>query len=230
VRTPWGLGSIGDIGEIDWTLLGYTALALGTVAAIGSALLAVSTRSRRSGSDQEQAAADARATLKQLAESPELDEVPEQLAQWEVHAAEVARRQLDLSLKHSTEALRQSVTSFRIGITAASLGFLAVLGSLGWLLVSGADVAWLGVISGAVCEAVAVLFFSETRSVRARATALFQRAQTEADRVVRARSAMSVVQSIDDPATKQALLADIGRWLLAGGELPSTKDAHDKTD
>jgi len=224
VRTPWGLG------DIDWTLLGYTALALGTVAAIGSAVLAMGTRSRRSDSDQEQAAADARATIKRLAESPELDDVPEQLAQWEVHAAAVARRQLDLSLKHSAEALRQSVTSFRIGMAAASLGFLAVLGSLGWLLVTGADIAWLGVISGAVCEAVAVLFFSETRSVRARATALFQRAQTEADRVVRARSAMSVVQSIDDPATRQALLADIGRWLLIGGEQPSIKDLYEHND
>ncbi|HZM78443.1 MAG TPA: hypothetical protein VFC19_22175 [Candidatus Limnocylindrales bacterium] len=224
MRTPWGLG------DIDWTLLGYTALALGTVAAIGSAVLAMGTRSRRSDSDQEQAAADARATIKRLAESPELDDVPEQLAQWEVHAAAVARRQLDLSLKHSAEALRQSVTSFRIGMAAASLGFLAVLGSLGWLLVTGADIAWLGVISGAVCEAVAVLFFSETRSVRARATALFQRAQTEADRVVRARSAMSVVQSIDDPATRQALLADIGRWLLIGGEQPSIKDLYEHND
>jgi len=205
-------------------------LALGTVAAIGSAVLAMGTRSRRSDSDQEQAAADARATIKRLAESPELDDVPEQLAQWEVHAAAVARRQLDLSLKHSAEALRQSVTSFRIGMAAASLGFLAVLGSLGWLLVTGADIAWLGVISGAVCEAVAVLFFSETRSVRARATALFQRAQTEADRVVRARSAMSVVQSIDDPATRQALLADIGRWLLIGGEQPSIKDLYEHND
>jgi hypothetical protein len=222
VRTPWGLG------EVDWTLLGYTALALGTVAAIGSALLAVGVRFRRSDTDQERVAADARATLRVLSESPELDDVPEQLAQWEVHAAEVARRQLDLSLRHSAEALRQSAASFRIGMAAASLGFLAVLGSLGWLLVTGADIAWLGVISGAVCEAVAALFFSETRAVQARASALFQRAQNEADRVVRARSAMTVVQSIDDPATKQALLADIGRWLLAGaGDPPSTKDGHE---
>ncbi len=214
------------VAEFDWTLLGYAALGLGIVAAIASAALATGARIRRSGSDQEQVVADARATIKQLAESPELEDVPEQLAQWEVHATAVARRQLDLSLKHSADALRQSTMSFRIGMAAATLGFLAVLGSLGWLLVSGTDIAWLGVISGAVCEAVATLFFRETRAVRERAGALFERAQAEADRVVRARSAMSVVQSINDPATKEALLADIGRWLLGGGELPATKETR----
>lgn len=222
------IASIEDIlvEEFPWALLGYGALALGTVAAIASAVLATGARTRRSGSDRAQVVADAQASLERLASSPEPEDVPEQLAQWDEHAAEAARHQLDLSRKHSAEALKQSATSFRIGMAAASLGFLAVLGSLGWLLVSGADVAWLGVISGAVCEAVALLFFSENRAVRARAGELFRRAQTEADRVVRARSAMSVAQGINDPATKEALLADIGRWLLEGGDRPSTEDAH----
>ena len=190
-------------------MVGYAALALGVLAAIASALLAMSSRARGGTSNQAQAAADAEATISLLADTPDRELTP-----WESHASEVARQQLSLSLQHSAAALRQSALSFRIGMTAASLGFLAVLGSLGWLLSSGKDIAWLGVISGVVCEAVAALFFAETRATRSRTAELFQRAQDEADRVVRARTAMSVVETISDPAVKAALLADIGRWLL----------------
>jgi hypothetical protein len=63
---------------------------------------------------------------------------------------------------------------FRMGLAAASFGFLALLGSLAWLLGMGKDTAWLGVISRAVCEAVAALaelsndvqVFTDTVAVR----------------------------------------------------------------
>lgn len=205
------------VSEDAWTELGYLTLGLGVLAAVASALLAVRTRARQTGSRQDLVVADVRATLSQLAEPVPASAVPPQLpqlVQWEQHAAEVARRQLDLYLRHSTAALRQSNTSFVLGMSAATLGFLAILGSLGWLLTTDKDVGWLGVISGAVCEAVAALFFGQMRVTRARTHAMFERAQADAERVVRARSALAVVQSINDPAIREALLADIGRLLL----------------
>lgn len=204
---------------LDWTWLGYAVLGLGTVAALASAVLAVRVRSRRADTNQNQAAADVQATISRLNTTAASEDVPLQLAQWEQHSAEVARRQLDMYLTYSRAALGQSTTSFRMGMAAASFGFLALLGSLAWLLAVGKDIAWLGVISGAVCEAVAALFFTEARATRARTTKMFERVQAEADRVVRARSALAVVQSITDLATRERLLADIGRWLLGGDGL-----------
>ena len=162
------------------------------------------------------------ATITRLAKPAPRADVPAELVDWEQHTAQVARHQLDLYLRHSASALRQSTVSFQIGMTAASLGFLAILGSLAWLLATDRDIGWLGVVSGGVCEAVAALFFAETRATRARTAAMFDRVQAEADRVVRARGAMSVIQSIDDPATKEALIADVGRWLL-GAETPAAQ-------
>lgn len=208
---------------LDWTWLGYAVLGLGTVAALASAMLAVRVRVRRTGTSQSQVAADVKATINRLSEPADREDVPVQLAQWEQDSAEMARHQLDTYLSYSRVALREATTSFRIGMAAASLGFLATLGSLAWLLAAGKDIAWLGVISGAMCEAVAGLFFAETRATRARTTRMFERAQSEADRVVRARSALAVVQSITDPTTKERLLADIGRWLL-GGDDPRPPD------
>jgi hypothetical protein len=202
--------------------LGYAALVLGTVAAVAAAGLAVRTRSRQADTSQGQVVADVQATISRLSsESTPPPKVTDELAEWEQHAATAARRQLDMLLKHSTEALRQGELSFRLGMSAAVLGFLAILGSLAWLIAADRNVAWLGVISGGVCEAVAALFFVETRATRARTAAMLDRAQAEADRVVRARGAMAVVQSISDPKVKEALLADIGRWLLGAADGPA---------
>lgn len=225
----WGLQAPDDPGW-NWAWVGYAALGLGLVAGLASAIIAIRTRTRRSGTSQQHVAADVRATISRLAEPAPLADVPADLAEWEQHASQVARHQLDLYLRHSAAALRQSMTSFRIGMAAASLGFLAILGSVAWLLAAGRDIAWLGVISGGVCEAVAALFFVEVRATRAGSGATLARVQAEADRVVRARGAMSVIQGITDQRTKEALLADIGRWLLDGGGPPPGTPAASMTE
>jgi hypothetical protein len=78
---------------LDWTWLGYAVLGLGTIAALASAGLAVRVRSRRADTNQNQAAADVRATISRLSTTVASEDVPVQLAQWERRSAEVARRQ-----------------------------------------------------------------------------------------------------------------------------------------
>ncbi|WP_338019507.1 TRADD-N-associated membrane domain-containing protein [Saccharothrix deserti] len=199
--------------------LGYGALGIGIAAAVVAAGLAVRAQASRSKDRQQLAAEDVQAT-KQLLDAAPGSTAPPQLAKWEQHATETARTQLDLYLRNSEAALRQSATSFRVGMAAAAVGFLVVIGSLVWLLAVDRDVALAGVISGVVCEAMAALFFAETRATRARTAAMLDRAQSEADRVVRARAALAVAADIADVATREAFLADIGRWLL-GGEVPA---------
>src|SRR5262249_18410516 len=149
-------------------------------------ILGVRARARGSDRSRAQEVAEVRATIHQLAQpaAAPAPTLPAQLAAWEQHAAEVARGQLDLYLRTSDLGLRPSNTSFRLGVTAARLGFLATLGSVGWARSAGKDVAWLGVISGGICEAVAGLFFGQVRATRARTAAMLERAQADADRVV----------------------------------------------
>ena len=210
----------------EWTWAGYVALIVGFGFAVASVGLAVATRSRSTGRSERKVVADVQAAItKDLEPHPDL---PPELAQWEQHAARLANHQLDIYLRHSAAALRQSTTSFRIGMTAAAVGFAALLASLAWLLVTNQDRAWLGVISGVVCEAVASLFFVEMRATRARVNAMYDRAQAEADRVVRARGALSLLQTLSDGPAKDALLIQIGGWLLGGDppDLPTGVDAH----
>src|SRR5262245_1155254 len=105
-------------------------------------------RPRQTGRSERRVAADVQAAIS--AEQPSYRDVPAQIAAWEQHAARAANHQLDIYLRHSATALRQSVVSFRIGMTAACVGFAALLGSLAWLLYFQADSAWLGVIGGVV--------------------------------------------------------------------------------
>ncbi|WP_433274432.1 TRADD-N-associated membrane domain-containing protein [Actinosynnema sp. CS-041913] len=195
------------------TAVGYGLLGTGIVAAVSAAVLAVRSQSSRSKDRQQLAAEDVEAT-KQLLDAPQGTPAPPQVAKWEQHATETARTQLDLYLRNSEAALRQSATSFRVGMAAAGVGFLVVIGSLVWLLAVDRDVALAGVISGVVCEAMAALFFAETKATRARTAAMLDRAQAEADRVVRARAALAVAADITDVTTRETFLADIGRWLL----------------
>ncbi|RKT52573.1 TRADD-N-associated membrane domain-containing protein [Saccharothrix australiensis] len=203
-------------------VLGYGALGVGIVAAVAAAVLAVRSQATRSKDRQQLVAEDVQAT-KQLLDAPQDNAAPPQVAKWEQHATETARTQLDLYLRNSEAALRQSATSFRVGMAAAAVGFLVVIGSLVWLLAVDRDVALAGVISGVVCEAMAALFFAETRATRARTAAMLDRAQAEADRVVRARAALAVAADISDVTTRETFLADIGRWLL--GTEPSAEPA-----
>ncbi|MBW4719203.1 TRADD-N-associated membrane domain-containing protein [Saccharothrix obliqua] len=207
--------------------LGYSVLAVGMIAAVAAAVLAVRSQVTGSKDRQQLVAEDVQAT-KELLAAPQGATAPPQVAKWEQHATETARTQLDLYLRNSEAALRQSATSFRVGMTAAAVGFLVVIGSVVWLLAVDRDVALAGVISGVVCEMMAALFFVETKATRARTSAMLDRAQSEADRVVRARAALAVAADITDTTTREAFLADIGRWLLGGepvGE-PTTTEAQ----
>jgi hypothetical protein len=203
------------------TVLGYGALGVGIITAVVAAGLAIYRQASGSKDRQESAAKDIEAAKQRLDASPK-SSAPSRLAEWEQHATATARTQLDLYLLNSRDALQQSATSFRVGMAAAAVGFLVLIGSLVWLLAVDRDVALAGVISGVVCEAMAGLFFAETRATRARTAAMLDRAQTEADRVVRARAALAVAADITDQATKEQFLADIGRWLLGGDPRPSS--------
>ncbi|CCH28125.1 hypothetical protein ABZ816_05335 [Actinosynnema sp. NPDC047251] len=203
-------------------VLGYGFLGVGILVAVTAAVLAVRTQTSGSRDRQRRAVEDVRATRQSLDAAPD-SPAPPQLAKWEQHATETARAQLDLYLRNSEAALRQSGTSFRVGMAAAAVGFLVVVGSLLWLLAVDRDVALAGVVSGVVCEAMAALFFAETKATRARTAAMLDRAQGEADRVVRARAALAVAADITDVTTREKFLADIGRWLL--GSEPTAEPA-----
>jgi hypothetical protein len=197
---------------------GYAALILGFGAAVASIGLAIAGRNRQTGRSELKVAADVQASI---VSQPDLADVPPQLAEWEQHAARIAQHQLDIYIRHSASTLRQSNIAFRLGMTAASIGFLALLASLGWLLWIHEDRGWFGVIGGVVSETVGALFFAETRATRARVTAMFNRAQAEADRVVRARGALSLLQELPDGPAKDTFLLQIGQWLLGGDQVPS---------
>src|SRR5262245_50533103 len=129
VGTLRGMQAAPALSDGTWTLIGYVTLGLGVLAAVVSALLAVGSRVRQNGRTHDAVVADVRATISQLAEPNPAPVVSPQLSQWEQHAAEVASRQLDLYLRQSASALRQDRSSFVVGMSAAVIGFLAILGS-----------------------------------------------------------------------------------------------------
>ncbi len=123
--------------------------------------------------------------------------------------------QLDFYVQHHEKALSDSALTFRLGVLSASLGFVAILGSVAIFVFRGGDSAWIGTVSGAVCEAVGLLFFAQDREARKQADRMFAMLDAQVVRTSATNTAREIAESLPD-GEKQKLLVQIAVALVKG--------------
>lgn len=134
--------------------------------------------------------------------------------------ADFTARQLQLYADYHETARTEGWLSFRLAVAAAGLGFMVILASVALLVFQGGDTAWLGTVSGVVCEAVAALYLSEARSTRERAARMFDLLNAEVVRTVNTMRAVEMAAQLTDERERQQLLAAIALRLLDSAPQP----------
>jgi hypothetical protein len=111
---------------------------------------------------------------------------------------EAARKQSDthkILAKYSAQGLAQSRVSFYTSIVFASLGFLVLLGGVAYGLSNGEkNFVWLPIVSGAVVEAVAGLFFTTSASTQRVMVEFFDKLRSDK----RVEDAMTIAEQLED--------------------------------
>lgn len=118
------------------------------------------------------------------------------------------------------QALGQARVQFRVSTVAASVGFLLIIYG-GFMQISSAPIEAadivLGVLPGAVIEAVAALFFAQAASTRQRATDFYSRLQDDQ----RSRQALEIADGIQEPSLRSLVYSQMALHIagLATSEL-----------
>lgn len=182
----------------DWVLLlGLIFFVVGVAGAVlpsAAALLRAVTRDRRDQLSSEDLA-DAAEKADRDTESP------------------LSGLELRFYAQHHERALADSALKAKLGTTAASVGFLVILLSVGLVAFNVADAAWLGMISGVICEAVAALFFTQERFASKHAAQLFDRLSDGLDRQRAIEEVRALTAQLDGEA-KQRLLGEAAALIL----------------
>lgn len=124
-------------------------------------------------------------------------------------------QRMGLYARFHRQALSDSSVKSTLGNAAASIGFLVILVSVALIALRGTDAAWLGTISGVVCEAVAALFFTQERAAKKQAARMFELLNASIQRREALEEAERLAEKLDGDA-KNALLAKIAEALMAG--------------
>lgn len=113
---------------------------------------------------------------------------------------------------HHMQALWQSTVQFWFSLIASIIGFVFIIYMI--ISIEAKDIQWynylLRTLPGVVIEAVSVLFFNQSRSIRDRATDFFRELnyQQQIDKSV------EIISAIDDNAIKSRVKADISLHIV----------------
>jgi hypothetical protein len=136
----------------------------------------------------------------------EAEKVRERLAPG--HDEGYEEREYRLLSEYHAQGLAQSRTSFRFSIFFASLGFAVILATVVFAIGSHEPTAGttVSLISGAIVEAIAGLFFVQSNRARELMVAFFDRLRTDR----KLRNALALAESIDDVELRGRLQSPTG--------------------
>lgn len=124
--------------------------------------------------------------------------------------------QVNQLIQYHANSLAQSRISFWFSIAAATLGFVMVLSAVAMALMGGEKTtAAIGVLSGAIIDAVAALFFTQSNQARKLMTEFFDKLRLDRQ----FNESLRLCESIPDHAIQSGLKAKLALF-FAG--VPST--------
>lgn len=193
------------------SLLGMLATVVGAILALLAGLL-----TRRAA---ERDTSSARATLREVLDSALAQQrnVPVRGgAATDKQRVDASAEQALLNLDYHAQSLGQNKTMFNISLAGAMLGFGVIITGVILALLGMTDAAILGTVSGVVMEAVAGLFFRESNRARSLMRDFFDSLRVDIKNERDLRTALTLVDQVETPATRDALRGAISLRLVDG--------------